>query len=75
MYVDDEKFNVQTGKAEDATEAARNVYEELKKQMNMISMKPSSDECMDDARHESVLGKRKTRLNLQCEALRRRSKK
>ena len=52
MCVDDKKFDVQAEQAQDTTKASRTVYEELKKQMNMGSLK--SDRKTRKAKKERV---------------------
>ena len=41
VYVDDKKFKVPAERAEDATEAAWNVHEEVKKQLHVRSLRLS----------------------------------
>ena len=44
VSVDDIKFNVQAGKAEESTEVAMTVFGKLKRETNMRSLKMSLDE-------------------------------
>ena len=48
MYIGDHKCIVQAKTAEQATEAARKVNEELKKQMDIRSLELSSDEYREE---------------------------
>ena len=69
--VHDNQFSVQSGRAQEATEAARTLYEEVKKQLNVRGLKLSSRRRMkrDEGQgtvhelvdHESLLARRKVR--------------
>ena len=68
VYVKNKRFDVQAERAEDATEAARKVYEEFKKQVNRRKWEEQGavHEQVDDETHETILSERRTWFDMYC---------